>query len=194
MALNDAAVLTAAVGYVYLNSTLGAAAPTPAALKTIDLENTSAWTPTTWKLVGHTSRNDMPEFGFDGGDTEVKGTWQRKKLKEVQTSDLVDSLTIKLQQFDEDALELYYGANASSDEGEFAVSGTFSPVERALLVVIQDGTTRLGFYASKASIKRDDAIDLPVDDFASLPIKATFLNNSTDPLFKWINEDLFPNA
>lgn len=194
MALNDAAVLTAAVGYVYLNSTLGAAAPTPAALKTINLENTSAWTPTTWKLVGHTSRNDMPEFGFDGGDTEVKGTWQRKKLKEVQTSDLVDSLTIKLQQFDEDALELYYGANASVTEGEFAVSGTFSPVERALLVVIQDGTTRLGFYASKASIKRDDAIDLPVDDFASLPIKATFLNNSTDPLFKWINEDLFPNA
>lgn len=194
MALNDAAVLTAAVGYVYVNSTLGAAAPTPAALKTISLTSTAAWTPTTWTLVGHTSRNDMPEFGFDGGDTEVKGTWQKKKLKEVQTSDLVDSVTIQLQQFDEDALALYYGANASAEEGEFGVSGTFTPVEKAFLVIIEDGTTRIGFHASKASIKRDDAIDLPVDDFASLPIKATFLNHSTDPLFKWINEDLFPNA
>lgn len=190
MALNDNAVLTAAVGYVY-TAAVGTAAPTAAQLSGLDPLTPSGWTATGWDMVGHTSRNDMPEFGFDGGDTEVKGTWQKKKLREVQTSDLVDSLSLKLQQWDESSLELYYGTNASATAGEFAVSGTFAAFEKAFLIIIVDGDFRIAFHASKASIKRDDAIDLPVDDFASLPIKVTFLNYSSDPLFKWINEDLF---
>lgn len=191
MALNDNAVLTAAIGYVY-TAPVGTAAPTPSSLKTINLEVTSGWTPATWGLLGHTSRNDMPEFGFDGGDSEVKGTWQRKKLREVTTEEPVDYLTIFLNQFDEDALGLYYGDNAVSTKGLFAVSGAGNAaVEKALFVVIEDGSFRIGFHASKASIKRDDAIQLPVDDFASLPVKATFLQYNSNPLFTWINDDLF---
>ena len=195
MALNDEAVLTAAVGYVY-TAPVGTNAPTPAALKTINLNNPSLWTPTAWNLIGHTSRNDMPEFGFDGGDSEVKGTWQKKKLKDVTTEDPVDYLTIFLQQFDETALELYYGTNASADEGVFGIAAAGAdPTEKAFLVVIEDGDFRLGFHAHKASVKRDDAIQLPVDDFASLPVKATFLQYGSEPLlFSWINEDLFNTA
>lgn len=194
MALNDNAVLTAAVGYVY-TAAVGTAAPSAASLKTIDLETPSAWTPSTWTLLGHTSRNDMPEFGFDGGDSEVKGTWQRKKLREVTTEEPVDYLTLFLSQFDEAALDLYYGTNAVATAGLFAVSGAGNTAaEKALFVVIEDGTFRLGFHASKASIKRDDAIQLPVDDLASLPVKATFLQHSTNQLFTWINEDLFNPA
>lgn len=191
MALNDSAVLTAAVGYVY-TAAVGTAAPSATSLNTINLETPSAWTPATWTVLGHTSRNDMPEFGFDGGDSEVKGTWQRKKLREVTTEEPVDYLTLFLSQFDEDALELYYGANASTTRGLFSVAGAGNPVvEKALFVVIEDGTFRLGFHASKASIKRDDAIQLPVDDLASLPIKATFLQHNANPLFSWIQNDLF---
>ena len=194
MAINDSAVLTAAVGYVY-TAAVGTAAPTPTALKTINLESPSGWTPATWSVLGHTSRNDMPEFGFDGGDSEVKGTWQRKKLREVTTEEPVDYLTIFLSQFDESALELYYGTNAVSTQGLFSVAGAGNTVvEKALLVVIEDGTFRLGFHASKASIKRDDAIQLPVDDLASLPVKATFLQYNSNPLFTWINDDLFNPA
>ena len=191
MALNDNAVLTAAVGYVY-TAAVGTAAPSASSLKTINLESPSTWTPTTWSVLGHTSRNDMPEFGYDGGDSEVKGTWQRKKLREVTTEEPVDYLTLFLSQFDESALELYYGDNAVSTKGQFAVSGSGNTVlEKALLVVIEDGTFRLGFHAHKASIKRDDAIQLPIDDLASLPVRATFLQHNTNPLFTWINDDLF---
>ncbi|AEK07388.1 major tail protein [Mycobacterium phage Rockstar] len=195
MALNDNAVLTAAVGYVY-TAPVGTAAPTASALDTINLADTSTWGAglTVWDSVGHTSRGDMPEFGFDGGDTEVRGTWQKKKLKEVTTEDPVDYLLIYLHQFDEDALALYYGPNASSTPGEFAVSGSADPTEKAFFVVIEDGDVRIGFHAAKASVRRDDAIQLPVDEFASLPVRATFLNHNSEPLFKWINEDLFPNA
>lgn len=194
MALNDNAVLTAAIGYVY-TAAVGTAAPSAASLASINLETPSGWTPATWNLLGHTSRNDMPEFGFDGGDSEIKGTWQRKKLREVTTEEPVDYLTIFLNQFDEEALELYYGTNAVATAGLFAVAGAGNTaVEKALFVVIEDGTFRLGFHASKASIKRDDAIQLPVDDLASLPVKATFLQHSSNPLFTWINEDLFNPA
>lgn len=194
MALNDSAVLTAAVGYVYTGA-VGAAAPTPAALKTIDLLTPGGWTATGWTSIGHTSRNDMPEFGFDGGDTEVRGSWQNANLKEVTTDQPADYLTLHLNQFDESALDLYFGPNSVATEGLFSISG--DPVtsnEKALLIVIEDGDFRLGFHASKANIRRDDAISLPIDDFASLPIRATFLKYSSDPLFTWINEDLFNPA
>lgn len=131
-----------------------------------------------WKQIGHTSRNDMPEFGFDGGDSEVKGTWQNAKLREVQSDAAADYLTMFLHQFDTENFELYYGPNASQTAGVFGVSGDVSQVnEYAFLVIIIDGAQRVGFYAPKASVKRDDAIQMPVDDFASLPIKATFLKN-----------------
>ncbi|ASZ73655.1 major tail protein [Mycobacterium phage Morpher26] len=195
MALNDDAVLTAAVGYVYTGP-VGTAAPAAAELDDLNLLNTTSWGNglTAWIPTGHTSRGDMPEFGFEGGDSEIKGTWQKKKLAEVTTEDPVDYLTLFLQQFDEGSLTLYYGENASNVAGEFAVASGSRAVERAVLVVIEDGDVRIGFHAFKASVKRDDAIQLPVDDFASLPVRATFLDHEDKPLFKWLNEDLFPNV
>jgi hypothetical protein len=144
-----------------------------------------------WLATGHTSRDDMPEFGFDGGDTTVKGTWQRKRLREVASGDPVaDFVKMKLEQFDKQALEMYYGEDAASTPGVFGVDGNFVPIERSVLVVIRDGSTNVGFYAIKGSIKRDDSIDLPVDDFAGLPIKITFLNLGVNRLYDWISLDL----
>lgn len=191
MAQNDEAVLTAAVGYVYVGP-VGTAAPTPASLKTLNLSNPSGWLGATgWKSVGHTSRGTLPEFGYEGGDSEIKGSWQKKKLREVQAEDPIDYLTVVLHQFDEDALSLYYGDNASVTEGVFGVTSGSSPVEKAGLVVIEDGDLRLGFHFHKSSVKRDDAIELPIDDLAALPVRFTFLDHNSELLFSWINEDLF---
>lgn len=193
MALNDDAVLTAAVGYVY-TAPVGTAAPAAADLGTLDLEDTSGWTAAGWDSIGHTSRNDLPEFGVEGGEPEVRGTWQKKKLREITPEDPVDYLTVYLQQFDEDALALYYGPNVSTTQGVFGVKGGNVTNEKALLVIIEDGDLRIGFHASKASVRRDDSIQLATDEFASLPVRATFLNHEDEPLFSWINEDLFPNV
>jgi hypothetical protein len=155
----------------------------------------AATKPTTangWINVGHTSRDDMPEFGFDGGDTEIKGTWQKKRLREVQTGDpLADSVGIHLSQWDRNTLRLYFGADTAATAGIYGVSGDFKAVEVAILILIIDDDVRLGFYASKASVKRDDSIGLPVDDLSSLPIKATFLNLGARRLYDWISDDLF---
>jgi hypothetical protein len=157
---------------------------------TVDSEVATA--PNGWSTLGHTSRGDLPEFGFDGGDTEVRGTWQNENLREVVTQPIADYLTLMLQQFDTDAFELYYGKDASKAAGVFGVaSGTTAPVEKALLIIIVDGDTKIGFYAPKASVRRDDSISLATDEFASLPVRATFLKNGSSNKFEWINEDLF---
>ena len=169
MALNDSAVLTAAVGYIFV-AEFGTAAPTPADVEALDLDALAAGTksgggstgptldgdgnpivlkagkagagtlPAAWDNIGHTSRSDLPEFGYDGGDKEVRGSWENESLREVETKPLVDFLKFKLHQFDVPTLELYFGANASTTPGVFGVaSGNTRPVEKALLIVVVDG-------------------------------------------------------
>jgi hypothetical protein len=159
---------------------------------TVTVDSTVATAPNGWSTVGHTARDDLPEFGYDGGDTEVRGTWQNENLREVVTQPISDFLTIFLQQFDMQSFELYYGQDASKQAGVFGVKGgTPTPVERALFIIVVDGDTKIGFYAPKASIKRDDSISLATDEFASLPIRATFLKYGSSNIFEWINQDLF---
>lgn len=144
---------------------------------------------TGWTNIGHTSRGDLPEFGFEGGDTEVRGTWQNESLREVVTKPIADYLTMFLHQFDTATFELYYGKNASKAAGVFGVAGgTPTPVEHAVLVIIVDGDHRVAFYSPKASIRRDDSITLATDDFAALPVRATFLKYQAANKYEWISE------
>lgn len=146
-----------------------------------------------WVNIGHTSRDDLPEWGYDGGDTETRGSWQNASLREVVTDQAADYCIIRLMQFTSDALELYYGRNASTTSGVFGVpTGTQVPQEHALFIVIVDGATKLGFHASKASFRRDDSITMAVDEFAVLPVRATFMDYGTSPIkYSWIEEDFF---
>jgi hypothetical protein len=148
--------------------------------------------PNGWTNIGHTSRDDLPEFGFDGGDTEVRGTWQNESLREVVTEPIADYLTLFLAEFDTESFELYYGRNASKTPGVFGVAGgTQVPVETALFIIIVDGDTKIGFYAPKASVRRDDSVQLAVDEFATLPVRATFLKYGSANKFEWVSEKLF---
>jgi hypothetical protein len=140
-----------------------------------------------WRSVGHTSRDDLPAWGFDGGGTEVKGSWQNASLREVVTEQAADYCTMRLLQFDTDAMELYYGLNKSTTPGVFGVAdGTSVPVEKSLFIVIVDGDHRVGFYSPKSSFRRDDSIELAVDEFATFPIRATFMSSGSPIKYEWI--------
>lgn len=187
MALNDNAVFTAAKGYIY-TAPVGTVAPASTDIGTFD---PAAGLAVDWTNIGHTSREDLPEFGYDGGDTETRGSWQSEALASVVTEPAVDYVTFNLHQFDEEALALYYGVpNVSTVEGEFSVAGSAtSTTDRALCIVIVDGDKTIAFYARKAGIRREDAIEMAVDEFATLPLRATFLKDGTNPLFSWISDD-----
>lgn len=187
MALVDDAVFTAATGYIY-TGVVDVAPPTQQQIFDFVDETTTL---TGFTIIGHTSRDELPEFGFDGGDTETRGTWQKAALRTVVTDPAVDYVTFQLVQFDADTFELYYGSeNTATEVGTYSMVGTpGGETEQAILIVIVDGDNKIAFYASNTSLRRDDAISLSVDEFGAMPMRATILDRvsaSTKPKLAWI--------
>lgn len=186
MALNDNAVITPATGYIFV-AAVDTASPTPAQIETFDPATGIAG----WVQLGHTSRDDLPVFGFDGGDSEVKGTWQNASFKRVTTEVAQDYITFNALQLDEQILSYYYGVtNPGSTVGKFDVdNAATSGVDTALLIVIVDGEATVGFHASKVTMGREDSIELAVDEFAAVPLRASILKSGSNPLFSWLSYD-----
>lgn len=191
MAINPNAVILPAKGYIYV-ATVGQAAPSPAAVDAFD-PNTGI---VGWDNIGHTARDELPVFGFDGGDTEVLGTWQNASFREVVTEVATDYVTFNAHQFDEQTLGLYYGVTSpGTTDGVFEVDEvSVTPIEKALIIIITDGATNIALHASRVSIRREDSIELAVDEFAFMPLRATFLKNGTDPIMSWISLDTGVNV
>lgn len=185
MALNDDAVITPAVGYIL---TAAPGTPNPSALEIDGFDPEEGFVG--WENLGHTSRDELPEFGFEGGDTEVRGTWQNASLRTVTTEAPVDSVVFQLHEMTAAGLSLYYGPNVQVSDGELVVPDTpVDAVKRALLIVIKDGDTSIAFYAPNCDIRREEAVGMDIDGFMTLPIRATFLKSGSDPLYKWISND-----
>ncbi|MDA3643781.1 hypothetical protein LZ318_11940 [Saccharopolyspora indica] len=117
----------------------------------------------------------------------------------MQTEPPADYVTFNVHQFDETALRLYYGTGGGSGSdpntaGVFRVnSATNTPQIHSFLVIIRDGNTNVGFYAPRASIRREGEVELSVDAFAFLPLRATFTQPQAGddlPLFAWIADTI----
>src|SRR5690606_33501875 len=183
MALDNNAVLTAAKGYIF-TAPVGTPAPTPAEVAAF----TDGSDLTGWDNLGHTAREELPEFGFDGGVTEPRGTWQAEALRTVVTDPAVDYVTFTAHQFVDQVFVL--GSNSDSQPDEevvFAVTSMHSvDQERALSIVIIDGQNKVAFHALLTGLRREEAMSPSVDEFAGIPIRATFLTPEEGFLFSWI--------
>lgn len=119
-----------------------------------------------WENCGNTSLEDIFSISSDGGEATVIGTLQNKSLR-TSYSTRTETMTFTLQQFDEDSLRLYYGANSTvGPNGELQVPANPKPTVAAFLVVFRDGENVFAFYAPKAEIYRAD--DLSISDTESL--------------------------
>lgn len=187
MALNDNAVFVPAQGFIFVAPS-GTASPSVATIEAFD---PASPTVASYESIGYTARDELPSFGFDGGDTETRGAWENAALREVVTEVASDFVTFNCIQFDEQVLSLYYGeSNPGSVVGKFDVNNvSTSPLQRALLIIIVDGDIRVALHATKTSIRREDAIELTVDEFGTVPLRATFLKDGSNPLFSWISTD-----
>lgn len=193
MALLDDAVYTAARGYIFTAPVGTATAPT--------VGEVDAYVPGAaigdWENIGHTARDELPVFAYEGGDTETRGTWQTEVLKTVVTEPASDYVTFNVHQFDNDTLAMYYGAENTGDTpGVFEFTNSAATgIERALLIVIVDGDYRIAFHAPKVSIRREDSIELAVDEFAYMPLRATLLTDTgSDYRFAWINTTVYSGS
>ena len=64
-----------------------------------------------------------------------------------------------------------------------------------MAMVVIDGDYKIGFYAPKVSIRRDDSMEMAIDEFTKMPLRMSFLKQeprgaSTYPLFVWINGEI----
>jgi hypothetical protein len=189
MALNDDAVLVPGKAHI-LTGTVGAVTkPTLAALTTF--AGDTATPPAGFTDIGHTDLEDVLTFGQEGGETEVKGSWQNPSLRETTTAEAIDYYVIKsLQVLDNDALTLYFGGGDATVANEFALPDSPAPQERAALVVFLDGATPLGFFTPKVSIRREDAIEVANDDFMKMPLRFTVVKASGEKKAIWIGDPL----
>jgi hypothetical protein len=181
----DDAVITPGTGFIFVAPT-GTARPEEALIESYQPMNDGHFPG--YVSLGHTSRDDLPSFGFDGGDTEVQGTWSNATFREVVTEAPADYVTFNALQFDEQVLGLYYGVeDPSLNDGVFEVQqAPTTTVPRALLVVVVDGPRRVAFHAASTSIRREDAVELEVDAFAAFPLRATFLKMQGQPIYSWV--------
>jgi hypothetical protein len=173
MAITNAATLVVGAGNYFTAPYVQA---TPASLPA-DLSAVSA----PWVNVGHTSLEDVFSMTSEGGEPTVLGTLQNKSLR-TSYSARQETINFTLQQFDEEGLKLYYGANATAGaSGEIQGPSNPTPTVCSFLAVFTDGANQFAFYAPKAEIFRAD--DLSISDtesLAGLPLAVKPLNHATN--------------
>ncbi|MDT0267978.1 hypothetical protein RM844_16990 [Streptomyces sp. DSM 44915] len=168
MSLDDNAPIVAGGGYIYF-----ADEDTPKPRVTDPLNPGRAWT-----NIGHTSREDLPEFGRDGDDPETMGSWQNSKLRQT-TPDITYSVTFQALQATADVYRLYFGADETyvQPDGSIRIPATPVPQIKALLVVLVDGRKFIPLWHPRTSLLGSDAISMATDDFVIFPITGTFLSS-----------------
>jgi hypothetical protein len=188
MALTDSAVLIPGVGSIWTGVVGTATKPTTTVLNTFVSAGT---VPSGWTNIGHTSLADILAPGQDGGDSEVKGSWQNASLRTVITSTAVDYFVIKsLQLKDNTVLSLYYGGGDATVTNEFGVPDSPAATELATCIVMVDGTDPTCIYMPKASWLRDDSMEFDPTEFTTAPLRVTALKYNTNKRIYWINDAL----
>lgn len=185
MAETDGAVILPGRGYLFLHDTPGTATPaaTIAALDALDLD--AATIATAWKNMGHTSLENTVALSKDGTDPETKGTWQKPNLRQTAGT-TIWSLGIPALQLDNNILALYFGDGDITDPDAFHVISGASPQEKALFLVLVDGSVRRGLYLPKVSVLGDDTPEFDPTKFVEFSLKATLLDQSGAPgLMSW---------
>lgn len=162
MAFNDATVLKVGNGYFY-TADVGTARPA-------DLLDVDA----AWSTMGHTSLEDILTSNVEGGESTQLGSLQKRNLK-TSISGRIESFQVNLLQFDEDSLNLYYGANAViNPDGDVEIPDTPVPEERAWLFLFFDGTRVGGLYAPKASFISAEPFSISdTESLSQLPLTVT---------------------
>lgn len=193
MALDDDAVVYPNTAHFFYNLAGTATMPALSVLEDYIADTTT--TITGFTNLGHTTQDNVMAWGSDGGDTTVKGSLQNKSLRQIITSVAIDYFTVNAMQLrDNQILSFYYGGGDATGVHTFATPDTPVIPNPTVLVVIFDDNGPLGLFVKKCAVKRDDAIQMPADDFSSAPLRFTPLKSSGVPVLQWIGDGLGVDA
>lgn len=186
MAVDDDLVLVPGTGAVLVSTSGTGTKPSLANLNTFASAGT---VPSGYTNLGHTSLEDLPAPGRDGGDVTTLGSWQSASLRSRQDPVTRYWDVIALQILDNLVLSLYYGGGDYTDPNEFILPVTSTPTEKSVVFVLNDGGTVMALWEPKMSILGVDEIGLDPEDFATVPLRFTHLDVANTPPV-WIGADL----
>lgn len=181
MALDDNSVLLPGTGFIFLNNTPGAAPPADTAAEVAALDLEADTLATGWLNAGHTSRENNVSLGREGGERTTKGSWQNPSLRE-SVAPVTWTFGFNGLQTANYMLEMYFGGGTFSAPDRFDVPDVPVPVERALYIVLVDGSTRLPIYQPKVSVLGSDPIEVDAENFLEWPLAASVLKQTGTPL------------
>lgn len=183
MGINDSALLIPGRG----NVLFGAADATPPTYVSIVAYVTNfAIPPAGFTTVGHTDPEDLPEWGSDGGDTEVKRTWEKFAVREVTTDPEVNYFVVKPLQFDNATMLLWEGGGDATSSKMFGSPFAPAPTIASSLIVYLDGGEVVAEYVPRVSIRKEGPAEHATDDWSKLPLRVTQLTPTTLRPHYWI--------
>ena len=187
MALDATAVMLPGIGHVLYGTAGSAAKPALSALTTFAAN--TATLPTGFTELGHTDLSNVLTWNSTGGSTTVKGSWQNASLRQVVTT-ATTSFTINSIQTDNTVLNMFYGGGDITVANEFSVPDTTTPVNKAILIIMLDGTIPTALYVNTCSIVGSGTPTFGSDAFTLWPLEFTPLKNGSNPKMTWIADQL----
>lgn len=125
-----------------------------------------------WERLGNTSRENLPEFTLEAGDTTQKGSWDNESIRTVFGD---KSLSYTLHPMQHDAATVAKILNGWTTEGDkSAVMGaTDWSFECAVVIVINDGGMISGFYIPNNTAAPTGLPSLSLEDFSEFELTCT---------------------
>lgn len=168
-------VQIAGLGHVYYGTHSATDAPD---LSSYSFGNGSTLEGEGWKWLGDVSAENMIEFESDGGDTTTKRTWDRTGVRATR-EDVTHSMTINAVGIGKDVFEVAFPGSAYDEEAGIWKLNLSGSVEKAILIVVEEGTTVSGWYFPKVSLA-GSMPTLSTEEFTEIPISGTILGSDVD--------------
>lgn len=140
--------------------------------------NDASRVPAGWDILANTSRENLPSFDIDAGDTTTLGSWGNSVIRNVYATSTVTLETHPMQQDKESIARITNGWVVAELGGAVLPSGSWE-FETAIVVAIVDNGYASGYYIPATDTTLTDLPKLKTDAFSELTLKSTL--KSADP-------------
>lgn len=187
MALNNAAVFLPGRGTVFVADP---GTPVPN-YKTVDPGDPSTYEG--WDCLGHTSRDNTVALTKDGGDTTQLGSWWNEALRTSKEAETWGGTANSLQ-IDRTTLQLAFPSGSvktDSNGNAYYDFGGSATIEKAVFVLMVDGTGRMAINQPRVDVSIGDAPEIATDGFFEIQLAWTALQeDATGSRIQWYHPAL----
>lgn len=134
-------------------------------------------THTGWTWLGDTSSENLLEIETDGGGTQYKRTWDRPNVRAVRESESVSATINSVNVSSETFMLGFEGYEYDEQLKAYKIGANVGSSQKALLVVMEDGSHIAGMYFPNTDIKGSFPT-ISLEDFTEIALSVAVLNST----------------